>query len=250
MKILLDPYLESNPELESWSKQAAAAGRTLNPLNDVVFRSLFSRDDPDSRIALRHLLTASLRQEIKDVAILNPEMPPDLLESKEFNLDVLCSFNDGMKADIEMQVSPKNDYFRKRSSAYIFRMAGVQAEKGKAYTEIKQVYQISFLNFNLVKESNKLPRRYRTLEETEYDLLNDLNTQIFYELPKVRSLMKKRRLNETEDLPAELKWCIFLIYKNDPEKAGIIESLCRQEEGIMHAETALENMSTDWKEWA
>jgi flagellar biosynthesis/type III secretory pathway protein FliH len=74
---------------------------------------------------------------------------------------------------------------------------------------------------------------------------------IFYELPKLERTARdcaagKKDLNV---LPEELKWGIYFKYRRERRMRGLIEELCRMEEGIMHAERALKRMSLSENIW-
>jgi flagellar biosynthesis/type III secretory pathway protein FliH len=51
-------------------------------------------------------------------------------------------------------------------------------------------------------------------------------------------------------LPIELKWCLYFKYRTDEGAAKLIEELCREEEGIMRADRALQKISRDEEQWA
>jgi predicted transposase/invertase (TIGR01784 family) len=53
-----------------------------------------------------------------------------------------------------------------------------------------------------------------------------------------------------EALSAGEKWCIYFKYRKNEGMSGIIEELCHKEEGIMHAEKALQRVSRSEKQWA
>jgi hypothetical protein len=89
-------------------------------------------------------------------------------------------------------------------------------------------------------------------EEAEHDELSDVVTTIFYELPKLEKTVREC-LDHKRDLsvlPVELKWGIYFRYRNDKRMAGLIEELCREEVGIMHAERALKKISRTEEQWA
>jgi hypothetical protein len=112
-------------------------------------------------------------------------------------------------------------------------------------------FLIFFLNFELFPGSDKIPRRYTMREEQEHDELTELVTVIFYELPKLEQTVRDCAAGkqDLQALPGELKWGIYFKYRNDQRMGGLIEELCRAEEGIMHAEKALKKLSLSEKLW-
>ena len=192
----------------------------------------------DSYKALCSLLTACTHREVSDVKVLNSELLPMHLGAKSPRLDVKVTFNDGEVANLEMQFCKTVDNLKARSSQYTSMLQAGMSIRGKNYKEIKRVYQIFFLNFELFTESTKIPRRYGYREETEHDLLNNQTEIIFYELPKMERLVKEyfEGKAETKNLSNEEKWCIYIKYRHEEQAKSLINELCRKEEGIMHAE--------------
>jgi predicted transposase/invertase (TIGR01784 family) len=239
-------------ELKRLARKAAAEGRPLDLTIDVVFKSLLSGDNEDSREALRSLVEACICRPVTGVKILNPELLPEYPSRKRAVLDILCTFNDGEKAGIEMQVGRTGDDLKLRASIYANMLAATQVRRGKRYRDTERSYQIFFLDFVLFPKSAKVPRRYFFMEETEHDILNNLSSIIFFEMPKLEAFIRAC-LEGKEQLgglsPGE-KWCIYLKYKKNEAMSGIIEELCRKEEGIMHAERALTRINRSEKQWA
>jgi predicted transposase/invertase (TIGR01784 family) len=234
------------------AKENAALGKSLNIMNDVVFKAVFTGDNEDSRKALKFILEGCTHRPISAVQVLNNEILPEHLKGKSARLDVHVTFNDGEKANLEMQMEKSDDDIKTRASIYGARLLSGQAQKGKNYRGIKRVYQIFFLNFNLFPGSIKLPRRYFTMEEEEHDKLNEKLEILFFELPKLDKIAGNYFSGECAlaTLPIELKWCMYLRYKVNERAVPLIEELCRQEEGIMRADQALKKISRDEEQWA
>ena len=76
--------------------------------NDVIFKALFVRN-PD---LLKSFLSAVLKlntQEIKNIKIINPELPPNYADFKSVRLDILLETKTET-INIEMQSTNKEDY--------------------------------------------------------------------------------------------------------------------------------------------
>jgi predicted transposase/invertase (TIGR01784 family) len=151
-----------------------------------------------------------------------------------------------------MQMEKGNDDLKTRALFYGARLMAGQAHKGDDYQDIKRVYQIFFLNFNLFPGSAKVPRCYIPMEVDEHDKLNENLELLFFELPKLDKMVQEYFSGKQalETLPIELKWCIYLKYKVETNAAGLISELCKQEEGIMRADRALKKISRDEEQWA
>ncbi len=76
--------------------------------------------------------------------------------------------------------------------------------------------------------------------------LGDRLNVIFFDLVKIRKLLGK----PPEQLSKLEKWGLFLSYTDDEAKREYIDSLVKSEEGIMHARSALLEVSQDDINWA
>jgi len=239
-------------ELKRLARENAAQGRQLSVLDDAVFKAMLTSDTEDSREALRSLLTACTRREISTVHVVNNDLVPSYLAAKSPRLDVHVAFNDGETADLEMQLSKSGDDLKTRAVYYTAMLLSGQSKKGKPYKQIKQVYQIFFLNFELFPESTKIPRRYFYMEETENDRLSAVTEIIFYEMPKLEKQVQDYLAGRTDlgSLPDDEKWCMYMKYRHEGRAALLIEELCRKEDGIMRAEKTIAMVSKDYKKFA
>jgi predicted transposase/invertase (TIGR01784 family) len=234
------------------ARQFAAEGRILNVMLDIVFKTLFTANDEDSREALRLLLSACTRRAVRSVQVQNSEILPEYLTGKTVRLDIHAAFNDGEQADLEIQVKKTDDDLKARALLLAAKLLAGQAKRGKKYATAKRVYQIFFLNCELFPESNKVPRRYFAMEEAEHDRLSDKLEIIIYEMPKLEQYVKGyfEGTVDMKNLSPEQKWCIYLRYKSNEQMEPLIQELCRQEEGIMRADRALAKISRDEEKWA
>jgi predicted transposase/invertase (TIGR01784 family) len=165
---------------------------------------------------------------------------------------VHVTFNDGESADLEMQLSKPEDDLKSRAVVYATMLMAGQSRRGRAYREVKRVYQIFFLNFILFPDSNKLTRRYFYMEEEEHDRLTDATEIIFYEMPKLEQKVRAIQAGkaDTEILSGEEKWCTFMKYRHEDWAEKLIEELTRKEEGIMRAERAAAKIDRDYEKFA
>jgi len=94
--------------------------------------------------------------------------------------------------------------------------------------------------------------RFRINFEGDHERLSESQEIIFYELPKL-----EQRLNDfqsgrigVETLTEEEKWCMYMKYRHEECAGELIGRLCREEEGIMHAEKSLVKVSRDYLRYA
>ncbi|GHU92728.1 hypothetical protein FACS189479_02510 [Spirochaetia bacterium] len=234
------------------AREYAAEGRILDVMLDIVFKTLFTADDEDSREALRLLLSDCTHRSVRDMQVQNNEILPEYLTGKALRLDILVTFNNGEQADLEMQIRKSDDDIKARALLLGTKLLAGQIKRGTKYQETKRVYQIFFLNCILFPGSDKVPRRYFPMEETEYDRLSNRLEIIFYEMPKLEKVVRAyfEGKADLKNLPKEQKWCIFFRYKNNEKMEPLIQELCKQEEGIMRADRALAKISRNQQKWA
>jgi predicted transposase/invertase (TIGR01784 family) len=244
--------LRFNKELKRLARENLSQGKPLSILDDVVFKAMLGSNSEDSNEALRSLLSACTRREVRAVQVLNNELLPVYLGAKPGRLDVHVTFNDGETADLEMQTDKYADDLKKRAEFYTSMLMAGQYKRGRRYRDVKRVYQIFFLNCVLFPQSSKFLRRYFYQEEEEHDRLSEATEIIFYELPKLET-----RLNdclaggaETKNLPKDEKWCIYMKYRHEQRAVELIKELCREEAGIMSAEKVVSKISRDERRYA
>ena len=240
--------------LRRLAKENAPQGELLSVMEDVVFKAIFTSDTEDSREALRSLLAACTRRPVSNVQVTHNDLIPAHLDAKAVRLDVHVIFNDGESADLEMQTSRTNDDLKVRAEINTAMLLSGQSKKGRSYKDIKQVYQIFFLNCVLFPQSGKMPRRYSYMEQTEHDRLSEITEIIFYELPKlerqVQGILAGLSDIKTDCLSEEEKWCMYMRYRHEKRAAKLIEKLYREEEGIMRAERTVKRMNRDYLKFA
>jgi predicted transposase/invertase (TIGR01784 family) len=249
MKLSL--FAALSPETRRLARENIRNGLALDPLSDIVFKTLFTANNPDSHEACRSLLSACTRRSVASLSVKNNELLPGLLSGKTIRIDAHLDFNDGEKADLEIQMHKTSDDLKRRALVYGSKLLSSQPLRGEDYSKVKRVYQIFFLNFELFPESGLIPRRYSMREEQEQDELTNLLTVIFYELPKLEKTVRDCAAGDQrlKTLPDELKWGIYLKYRNNQRMGDVIKELCQTEEGIMRAEKALRRLSLSEKLW-
>lgn len=109
---------------------------------------------------------------------------------------------------------------------------------------MRQVFQISLLNFIFDREDKSAVGHYRMRKENG-QLLSGIQTVIFIELPKIDEVGDV----PPESLNSEEKWCKFFLDADDPLKREYVHRLAEGEGGIMEAQKTLDKISSDWVLW-
>ncbi|MDR2489875.1 MAG: Rpn family recombination-promoting nuclease/putative transposase [Spirochaetaceae bacterium] len=81
--------------------------KIVNPCFDPVFKSIFTRDEPESKQALRGLVSAILQKDLQVADVTINEPPVNGIGDKQIRYDLSCVLDDGEKANVEMTLWPK-----------------------------------------------------------------------------------------------------------------------------------------------
>ena len=162
-------------------------------LDDYIFKRTFTRDDPNG--ILRDLLESILKIKIKNVQVLNAEIPKDLLDEKASRLDIRAEIDNEKILDIEMQVGYQES-IAKRSALYMSKNISTQIKIAEKYELLKPSIVISILNFNKYKRNSYHSVAHMKFEKTnkeeyvdlgyepEEETATDVLEMHFIELPK------------------------------------------------------------------
>ena len=234
-----------DPEVVKLAEQAIREGRKLDLRDDVVFKSLLSKDTKESNEVLRFIIGSVIGQKVKRAVVLNPEITPDMLIAKKMILDVRCEFNNGEQADIEMQKEDegvKNDVL-KRMAAYNASQMAVQLRKGDLWGSLNTCYQITFLGYSLFDDSvfHHSHDLYDKNNHTEIDCFQ-LHT---LELPKIKEL-----INQPIETLRDDEICgILLLYGGDPKYRELLKTVGTKVKEVGVAINTLDHMSKEQIEW-
>ena len=141
---------QSNTILNSSTSYLNATGRiTYGMLNDYMFRAILQTHNNVLKGLIASLLHLPVTQ-LKSVIITNPIILGEVIEAKEFILDIDVLLNNNTQINLEMQVV--NQYnWTDRSLSYLCRSFD-QLYQGQEYSEALPVIHIGFLDFQLFKD--------------------------------------------------------------------------------------------------
>ena len=107
--------------------------RRLKPTNDFVFKTIFGQED--SKICLISLLNAIFdgNPVIKDVTILNPDLPRYDQLAKESRLDIAAQTDNGTIVNVEIQCVDTGD-LESRSIVYASKLITKYTIAGQSYS--------------------------------------------------------------------------------------------------------------------
>ena len=209
-------------ELMDLAARMAAQRMPLPLKDDATFKMFLSDPAPESNACLRSILSAMTGREVTTARVKNSELVPEMPKGKTSRLDVNCEFNDGQKADIELQLTKADDDQKLRSLFYACKLYAGSLKKGKQYKTAPSVYQIFLIDFDLFGEDgNPGGRKFYHRAMMRLDdgsIFADRLQILFFDL-KVPGEVQK-------DLKNAANWCKFIDGCTDPE---VLEKLGRDE---------------------
>ena len=223
------------------------SGRLLNPRMDSTFKALFTRPTKEAREALHSFLEAVTERKIRTFSLTANDAPSGFSGQRDVSYDIMCEFDDGLSADIEMQAFQRQYDYGKRAEYQVARLETTYLKKGDDWEKAPIVYQVTILDFNYGNDAGvdaKSPvSRYAMRAKDGRELSNSLNI-IFIELPKAKGLEKTLETNTALE-----NWAIFFKDADNPRKQGLISRLTDKEAGLMQAKESLSAISGDRDLW-
>ena len=198
-----------------------------DPKNDLAFKKIFGNENKKEILIsfLNSVLDFKDEKAIADVSLDNPYQLPNIKELKETILDIKATNKNGDKFIVEMQKKDLSD-FDKRSLYYTSKAYVSQIEKGEDIKNLKRVYYIAILNFNIFDNTNYISRHLIINQETTTQDLKDFEFT-FIELKKFNL--------ELCDLKTIIeKWIYFII------NASNLEFIPKEYEDIKEFQIAFE----------
>ena len=124
-------------------------GVFVNPFVDEGFKIIFGQEE--HKDILLNVLNIIFADEVvfKDISYIDKEIPRGLQSKRGIVFDLLCETDNGEKVLVEMQ-NKRQSFFEQRAAYYIASALARQGKSGDEWHyDIKRVYGVFFLNFNL-----------------------------------------------------------------------------------------------------
>jgi len=177
-----------------------------DPKNDLAFKKIFGNEEHKEILIsfLNSVLDFKGSKRIKDIKIVNPYQIPKIPELKDTILDIKAKNEDNEEFIVELQKKNLHN-FAKRSLYYTSKAYISQLPKN--YDQIKKVYFIGIVNFEIFETKNYISRDLILDQKTLKQELKDFEFT-FIELPKFNKQLNE--LNSTLD-----KWIYFIKHAQD-----------------------------------
>ena len=162
----------------------------VDPKNDLAFKKIFGNENKKEILIsfLNSVLDFENEKTIVEVTLNNPYQLPNIKELKETILDIKATNKNGDKFIVEMQKKDLSN-FAKRSLYYTSKAYVSQINKGEDVINLKKVYYIALLDFNMFENKNYISRHLIINQETTTQDLKDFEFT-FIELPKFNLELK------------------------------------------------------------
>jgi predicted transposase/invertase (TIGR01784 family) len=212
----------------------------LLPLyNDFVFKALLVKNPDILLDILNSFPTFQGMHRIKEITILNPELPKSTDLEKGSILDIRATDESGRSFLIEMQGTPK-PFLPERLVLYWAKVFAGSIIKGDEYSILPKVFSISFLNFKLIKYSKEFHTTFRILDvKTGKIALTDVLEMHTIELPKIGK--------KISSLHSDLEKWVYLFREAQNLKEEPLKELISKNPMMEKATTELEYLSQDPK---
>ena len=163
--------------------------KKLNLKNDIIFKAFFGKKGNEE--FLIDFLEALLKIKITKIKIQEDVNLEQLsVEEKGGRLDIQAILNDGVIANIEMQVR-NNHNMEVRTTFYASKIMSRETSRGEDYRNIKKIILINILGYNMFKKYDEyIHKTAIVLDGHREEIVIDNIEWWFIELPKFRKMHK------------------------------------------------------------
>ena len=174
-----------------------AGVRSLDPLNDVLFKYLFASKGNEANLLRLLNDTLGPKRSIVSLEYQDRENDPTRYGGRFSFFDVLARTEDGRICHVEVQLS-KEGFFFERLLYYAACSFVDQLSVGDGYDKLRPVILVSILDFSLfARRKRSWHSVHRLLDEEDHRCYSDSLEFHFLELPKLRQLVRAGRVEET-----------------------------------------------------
>ncbi len=237
-------FYYDNDEIKEQARQAVSDGRLLDLKSDVVFKSFFSKETKEGIYCRTKMLSSVIGQKVKEAIVLNPDILLDFMSGKFPRLDIHCVLADKSEVDVEMQGTKERDDQIRRSIYYSAVLAKNAVKAGVLYSKMPRVFQIMFMDFKIIHDEagqERFHHSYTFRDDESGKQLSDVIQIHYIELPKLKKNIKTM---------SELEFWALMIQSGGSEiTQEIFRKFDERKEDLLMANTLLQDISKDEKEW-
>jgi predicted transposase/invertase (TIGR01784 family) len=221
--------------------------RILDIRYDPVFKAVFTRDTSNSRLALSDLISALIGRVVSVETIVANEPASGFLGQKKIRYDIACISKNSEPVNVEMSFHPIDDELN-RLEYFASRLFVGQDIQGidKAYSDLKETYQISILAQKSFFPNKNLTHTFQFYDPHAHVSLDGKMRIITLELEKSAAFIDK----PAEEMSNAELWAAYFQYLTNEAKREKIKKIIDREEGIAMATDALYQVTADEEEYA
>ena len=116
----------------------------LNPRCDPVFKSMFTKGPKESDFALKDFISTILGRNITDMQLVPNEEPVEIFDEKQMSFDVNVTFDNGEKAELEMQGRNQDYDYSSRAEIHAAKLLSQTTNAG-TITELEKSIRFPWL---------------------------------------------------------------------------------------------------------
>jgi predicted transposase/invertase (TIGR01784 family) len=213
---------------------------------DQAFKAVFTRDTPQSRGALKGLLSSLIRREIHSLTVTANEPAANSPDDRQIRFDINCVLNNAEPANVEMTLYPRA-FEALRMEFHLSRLFTTQKIRGnrRSYRDLKLTYQISIVGRNLF-DDEALVHRFAYYDEEHNRRLGGKTSIIVLELGKAEKAAARKTV---EGMSGEERWALFLCYSAEKDRRELVNEILEHEEAIAMAGETMVRFSKKQLEW-
>ena len=182
----------------------------INPRVDIAFKKIFGVEE--NKDLLMSLINSIVRERdrVVEITLMNPYNPKNFQNDKLSILDIKAKNKDGVRFNIEMQITDEDDY-DKRALYYWAKLYTEQLESAQDYSALSKTIGIHILNFTSIPDSQKYHNVFTPLElDTNISYFADFELHTI-ELSKFAQNLDPEMLDFVHKIKTSLDaWAAFL----------------------------------------
>nr|WP_061249866.1 Rpn family recombination-promoting nuclease/putative transposase [Leptospira alstonii] len=204
-----------------------------------MFKTLFVKEPKLLISMLNSVIFTNKEHRIQEITILNPELTGTSRNDKRSYLDIRAKDETDRNFHVEIQVAHENS-FVKRGLYYLSGLIRDQLKSGEGYSDLKAVYQVNIVDFNLILSENYHSKfKFREESNPEITLTDELEIH-FLELPKFLKL-------NVSELESDLESWLYVFKHTSELEEAEMSILVDKTPDLSKAFTILEQYSNDPK---
>jgi len=215
---------------------------------DYVFKLIFGTGDPLFLISLLNAIFANKKipRIIKSLSIVNPYLEKHSKEDKLSILDIRAQLDDGSTTLIEMHLYDLDDLKYKTIRSWA-RTYGEELKTSEAYTTQPPVICVTFANGSMDdSEGKKIHKCCKIMDIDDHTIFSNALELHYIDMKAfVKAVNETGGIGKGETEETMLANWLAIITEKDIEDKSIIENICKEQEEIGMAVSALVRLSED-----